>query len=205
MGETLTYQHARSLIRECDILLFKPQSLICRLWTRVLHSPYFHVALASWHNHILEYIEFNTRCGGETASLDTLMSLKRVSFDVYRPSTNRQTIYYNNYDNTVHIEQQLLHPRKITDRMRNLTGLPYGWLRIWWWITQVIPFTRLIYNMKTLINDRKKILHRVCASSVANCFSEENFDLVKQKADTYITPLDLSQSTSLNYLFTVTN
>ena len=88
--------------------------------------------------------------------------------------------------------------------MRKMTGLPYGWKRIWWIAQYKLPVLRFFYKIEHLVDDTStELIYPVCSTAVAYSFSKEGFDLVHNRADKATEPSDLSRSPLLQYLFTI--
>ena len=203
----LSFKEAKEHLQEGDVLLFKGRRLFSYFIKKASHSKYSHVGLASWHNGnigLWEIIEFRGFKGGRTASLEQIVKDKPGVIDVYRPSPQRIELSFDKYSGEIVTKTLECNYKNVTHRMRQLTGLPYGWLRIWWFLQWYIPFLRLIYNVNKIIEDKVgEIVYPVCSTSVSHSFSFDDFDLLKNRADDWTQPGDIALSTSLNYLFTL--
>ena len=203
----LKYADAKPLIREADVLLFRGNSIWSKIIRKFTQSPYSHAGLASWHNgsNLLELIEFKEWKGGRCVNLQRVVEEYRGQIDVYRPATFKQKWEFYPLNNYVAKRWIPLEPRKITNTMRKLTGLPYGWKRIWWFTKQKLIGLRLFYKESDIINDTVgKIVEPVCSTAVAHSFSTHNFDLVHNRADNWMEPNHIGMSPLLSYVFTLT-
>ncbi len=201
------FDEAKQLLHEGDVLLFKGRHFFSYFIKRASHSKYSHVGLASWHNGdkgIWEIMEFRGFRGGRTVSLEQIVKQKPGVIDVYRPSPQIISLECDEKTHDIITTTKECNYKNVTHRMRQLTGLPYGWKRIWWFMQWYIPILRLIYNVNDVIEDEVgEIVFPVCSTSVAHAFSFDDFDLIKNRADEWTQPGDIALSTSLNYLFTL--
>ena len=203
----ICYSEAKPLIHECDVLLFKGSSFWSKLIRKFSQSSYSHVGLASWHNGdgLLELIEFKEWKGGRSVNLGQVVKEYPGEIHVYRPSTFKQVWQYS--PTTHHVVKRWipLEPRKITNTMRKLTGLPYGWKRIWWFTKQKLIGLRLFYNEASIINDAVgEIVYPVCSTAIAYSFAANKFDLLHNRADNWMEPSHIGLSPLLSYVFTLT-
>jgi len=207
----LTYQEARPLIEEADVLLYNSKCWYSSFIKKAAKGRYSHVALASWHNGAnntksrLETIEFNgLRGGGATTMMSNLFPEFSNQIDIYRPNTYNEHRYFDTITKKIKSRYVPLNAKLITNTMRDLTGLPYGWRRILWFIRRNMFFFRLFYDIENLTSDElKPIIYPVCSTAIAYCFSVADFDLVHERADEWTEPSNLSLSPMLNYLFTI--
>ena len=206
---------ARFLIQEADVLLFRGDGYISRLVQRAGEGAYSHVALASWYNgkrdaSLLEVCEFREGKGGRTVNLTNAYSsqLEKGLIDVYRIGKPLYKTFYNEVTKKVEKNAIDFNAKGVTRYMRNLSGLPYGWAKIWWIMTHKLAFSRLFYNPSNYDDDSSVVdiqkIYPVCSTAVAACFSKYGYDLVPNRADEWVEPSDLSRSAILNYLFTLT-
>jgi len=207
----IPYVEARNLIKEADLLLYRSQCWYSDFIKKIGKGEYSHVGMASWHNgtpgveKILETIEFNGwRGGGATTQMSHLFPKYSEHIDIYRANTENEQMYYDKETKDIKSRFVKFDPKFVTNTMRNLTGLPYGWRRIWWFIKRNLFLFRFFYNIENLTSDEiKDIIYPVCSTSVAYCFSTAKFDLIHEKADEWTEPSDLARSSMLNYLFTI--
>jgi hypothetical protein len=203
------YDLAKNLLHEADVLLFREHGWPSYFLIRKMdHSLYNHVGLASRHNgenSIWENIEFRGFTGGRTVSLEEMVKQKTGIIDVYRPVPYRIELSYNVTENKVIRKKINCNYKGVTCCMRKLTGMSYGWRRIWWMVQWYIPGLRLFYYTDKIIDDEvENISFPICSSSVPYSFSYNNFDLLKNRADGWMKPGDIALSPYLNYLFTLT-
>jgi hypothetical protein len=87
--------------------------------------------------------------------------------------------------------------------MRILTGMPYGWKRMWWFAKRYLVGLRLFYDLEDLTSDEiEDIVYPVCSTAVSYAFSSYEYDLMKNKGDEWTKPSDVSESTLLHYICT---
>ena len=205
----IPYQEAKPLLQDADIFLFRNTAWYSWFIKRFTQGDYSHVAMVSWYNENgdreLELIEFHGfRGGGVIIAADSYFPQASNLIDVYRPSHQCDSIEYNTNTYIVESKTIPLDKKSVTHTMRKLTGMPYGWRRIWWFIKKYLVIIRLFYQEKDLTNDAiGDIIYPVCSTAVAYSFSKNNFDLIKNKADEWTTPSDISDSPRLHYLFTL--
>lgn len=195
-----TFEEAKNLIQEGDVLLFKGQALFSRLIKAASQSKYSHVALASWSPGytVLECIEFHEKSGGRSVNLATQLN---NPIDVYRAIPEFSTLEFV-HGKVISTTYQF-NGRKITDCMRKHTGLPYGWQRIVWLLRFHLIGFRLLSKDK---NDvlKKDLIYPVCSTAVSYCFHKHYVDLTHNRSNSNMEPADIARSPLLNYLFTVT-
>jgi len=195
-----TFDEAKNLIQEGDVLLFQGNALFSKLIQSVSQSKYSHVALASWSSSktVLECLEFHEKYGGRSVNLATQLS---VPIDVYRAVSEFSTLEF--LDNQVISIKHQFNGRDITDCMRKHAGLPYGWKRILWLLRFHLIGFRLFsrdYSDKL----KENLIYPVCSTAVAYCFHKNYVDLTHNRSDSRMEPADVARSPLLNYLFTVT-
>jgi hypothetical protein len=207
----ITWRDAKSLIEEADIFLFRGSAWYSWIIKKFTQSEYSHVALASWHNGVdgteklLELIEFHGfRGGGVVIDPDTYFPGESGLVDIYRPSDHYDFCWYNQDTRKVEQVTIKLFPKAVTHTMRRLTGLPYGWRRMWWFAKRYMAGIRLFYDLEDLTSDdTKDIVYPVCSTAIAYSFNHNCFDLMHNKGDEWTKPSDVSESTLLHYLFTI--
>ncbi len=196
-----TFDEAKDLIQEGDILLFQGQSLFSWLIKTASQSQYSHVGLASWVKNggpTLECIEFRENKGGRSVNLATQLS---VPIDIYRPINQFQTLELQ-HGQVITLDHKF-DGRTITNCMRQYTGLPYGWQRIIWLLRFHIIGFRLFTNGKSLDDNLSNLIYPVCSTAVAHCFHKHYVDLTHNRSNARMEPADIARSPLLNYLFTV--
>lgn len=214
----IKYDDALDYINEGDVLLFRGRGLISNLIQRAGDGNYSHVGLATWHNCVkrcekgtplLEVTEFSEGYGGRTTNLAVSYAhkLKDSLIDVYRAP---ETLTKLKFDSGTRQTLPTVIPfdgKAVTNCMRRMTGLPYGWWRIWEIAKRKLAITRVWYTGYDNSDDLKKAdfahVYPVCSSAVAACFSSIGYDLVANKADEWVEPSDVARSPLLNYLFTL--
>jgi hypothetical protein len=208
----LPYKEAKVLINEGDILLFRGTGWISKLIYTQTQTYYSHVALASWVNGRantedgrLECVEFREWRGGRSISLKRAVDDHRGRIDVYRPIPTFSKISFDQETKTTNLVKKDFNGRAVTDILRDLTGLPYGWKRIWWLIKYKLVGIRVfLIPIDTFIDDKvHDIVYPVCSTTVAYAFNINDYDLIYNRSDSYTEPGDIAKSPRINYLFTI--
>jgi len=205
----LPYDTAKSLIEEGDVLLFRGRGIVSYFIGRASESKYTHVGVASWHNGdggLLECVEFREGKGGRTVNLERVVNdLPDDTIDVYRPIPYWSRWHFNAVRNEAYTVRSEFNGKAVTNAMRKLTGLPYGWKRIWWIAKHKLMGFRLFYNVDDLMVDSLgEVIYPVCSTAIAYAFNKNGFDLINNRSDEWTEPADIAQSARLGYLFTLT-
>jgi hypothetical protein len=212
MKITLPYRgEARSLVREGDVLLFRGTGIASWFIRKAGEGAYSHVGLASWRGERLEIVEFREgnpfallvggNAGqGRAMPLSTQVEKFSNQIDVFRPSDTHE---YPDYDDDYHKIRyitKVFDGKKITDAMRNMVGLPYGWKQIVGFAKYNLFGLRLFYNTsrKILDDDYPSQNFPVCSTSVAMLFRRHYVDLVPNRSDNSTEPSDLARSALLH-------
>lgn len=202
------FKQAKNILKEGDVLLFRGSGIISDLIKIAGAGAYSHVAIASCVNDEWEAIEFREWLGGRSVNLHNYLldSFRDKSYiDVYR-STDIYTSLFFDYINKKFIRRKTkFDGKKVTQCMRNLTGLPYSYKRILM-ILQIKLFKlNLLKNIEKITNNTptKEVIYPVCSTVISHCFSKNGFGLLKNRSDEYMEPSDISRSPYLNYLFTL--
>ncbi len=219
----LTYQKAKPLINEADVLLFRGKGWVSFFIQKAAESPYSHVGVASWvngrHNTkdgILDCVEFREGKGGRAVNLEIQVNNLPGQIDVYRPIPSVTQWKFCPNPNFI-VKQQAevgqepfillrnnLDAKQVTDTMRRMTGLPYGWKRIWWLAKHKMVGFRLFTDVNSLMCDTlEDVVYPVCSTTVAYAFNKAGFDLIHNKCDQWTEPGDIARSARLSYLFTL--
>ena len=204
------YDEVEQLIKEGDVLLFRGQSWISKLLKISGEGVHTHVAIASWHNGdsefspILECVEFKEGKGGRSVNLKRQIMENDCLIDVYRPIPSFTNVTYNRDAQTIDIEEKPYNGKLVTNTMRQMTGLPYGWRRIIWIAQHKMLGLRLFYSKENLVDDTlKEMIYPVCSTAIAYSFSKHGYDLIKNKSDEWTEPSHIATSARLNYLLTL--
>ena len=204
------YDEVENLIEEGDILLFRGQGWISKLLKISAESVHSHVAIASWHNGssefppILECVEFKEGKGGRAVNLKRQVEYNDCLIDVFRPIPFMTTLKYDSDNSVVNVVREEFNGKLVTNTMRQLSGLPYGYKRIWWIAKHKMVGFRLFYSKEDLVNDEiQDIIYPVCSTAIAHSFSKHGYDLIKNKSDEYTEPGHIALSPRLGYLFTL--
>lgn len=218
MKISLSYLDALSLVQEGDVLLFRGSGITGALIQRAGEGQYSHVGIASWaQSKILECVEFregnplfrlifggNSGGGGRSVSLFNEVNKYPGRIDVYRPVEHFAIYSFDKKFKKVGYKRTKFDGYKVTQVMRSMTGLPYGWKRIYWMAKKKLAGLRLFYNMSDLVDDTvKDVIYPVCSTALAYSFSVNGYDLVNHRSDEYTEPSDFARSSRLSYLFTL--
>lgn len=205
----VSYSKAVGLLQEADVLLYRGTGPISYGIKKFTQGNYSHVALASSHksngDKIWSCVEFREWAGGRSTCLRHQVDKYPGRIDVYRAPDIQNFVYYSPVQDTVISGYNELNSKAITSMMLRMTGLPYGWSRIWWiFLNKALGF-RLLYSM-TKVTDDELVddVFPVCSTAVAMCYRlGSGIDLVKMRSDQYTSPNDIARSPALNYLFTL--
>jgi hypothetical protein len=205
---SVTFSQAKNLIKEGDILLFRTKGIISFFIKRAGEGQYSHAAMASAHrtngSFLWECVEFREGSGGRSVLLERQVQLRDELIDVYRPISPRIEISFSSETGEINETRKKFDGKAVTNLMRRMTGLPYGWKRFWWIAKNKLFGLRLLYSMSEITNDNiVDDIYPVCSTAVASCFSKTGFDLVKNRSDQATEPSDIARSTSIQYLFTL--
>lgn len=202
----LKYHQAENHLKEADVLLFRSTNFISRLISKAGEGIHSHVALVTKNggNGRWEAVEFKEWKGGRVIDLERYINSYKGEIDLYRSDGSYVKKWYSSHSNEVMTAVSKLDQRRITNCMRELTGLPYGWRRILWIAKHKMFLLRLFNNIEKIIEDMPgdEIVYPVCSTSIAHCFNKAGFDLVKNRSDEATEPADIARSCILNYLFT---
>ncbi len=215
------------LIYEADILQHRTTGVVSKFIKTFTEGEHSHSSMASWsHNgkDILEDIAFKEWKGGRTVNLEHIVSANPEGIDVYRVSSPI-TILKTSFDDenarldligerplrTVDRMDDILfetetlefNGREISNCMRKLTGLPYGYMRLWKIAKMKIPVLR--FFLKPDLDDEQSSdkVYPVCSSAIAACYRRHYVDLMHARPDSKTSPADLTRSPLLNYMFTI--
>lgn len=207
-----SYLEVKRYINEGDVLLFRGKGFLSKIIGSSTETPYSHVGLASWINGrantddgILECVEFREGSGGRSINLHQAVKKHDCCIDVYRPNpVFFSYIFDENNDKKIVLSQKEFDGKAVTNIMRKMTGLPYGWRRILWMFRHKLFMFRLFGNTNKLILDElNDMIYPVCSTAVAYSYNSNGYDLVKNRSDEWTEPGDIAKSTQLNYLFTL--
>jgi hypothetical protein len=216
----IPYQEAIKLLDEGDVLLFRGTTLVSKLIGAMTETPYSHVAVIGWANGnegIWKCIEFregsfiagmfnsNAAGGGRSINLQHVVEQYSGNIDVYRPIKVFDKIVFNPTSKKTRSYKKTFNGKKVTRIMEKMTGLPYGWRRIWWMIRHKLIFLRWFNSWKDDLNhdELQDIIYPVCSTAVAYAFNSNGYDLVHNRSDQWTEPGDIAKSPRLNYLFTL--
>ena len=187
------YQEALNQIKEADVLLFRGEGLISWLIKRYGSGVHSHVGIAHWDDDDLQCLEFREFKGGRAVSLKRVVENHPDNIDVFRVANSIEfgDVKYELTDEVAD---------GITDVMKGITGLPYGWKNFWKLGRHYLPFCRLAeQNVKD--DDPTNVF--VCSTAVAYGYRIAYVDPVPYLADSAVTPADLARSAIFQYKFTI--
>ena len=192
----IPYNDAIQQIKEADILLFRGRGIISWLIKRYGGGAHSHVGMAHWDGDNLECIEFREFKGGRAVSLKSQVETHPDNIDVFR-AAKRIMPGGPNEDNYALTEATA---GAITDTMKDITGLDYGWKNFWKLAKHYAPFCRLAeQNMK----DEEPNEVFVCSTAVTYAYRKNYLDPTPYLADSATTPADLARSALFSYQFTI--
>lgn len=218
----IPFNEAKCLLSEGDVLLFRNTKSWWSTFIRASgDSTYSHCALVSFtydnickvgegdkqeeNSPIIEATEFKEWLGGRSVNLERYIDCYGGEIDVFVPNKFHQKQNFDCNLRLIKTETIYLNGRKITNEMRRMTGLPYGWSRIWnLALRSFVTWRYLFSNEKDYSDELKDIIYPVCSNTIAYCFSKHYVDLLHEKADEYIVPGSLANSPILSYAFTLT-
>ena len=202
------YSEAKSLMREADVLLFRGRGVGSFLIKKMARGRHSHSAMVSWkygknENDVfvplfLECIEFREWKGGRTVSLATQIQEHSGTIDVFRPSRKIQ-LFDNEHLDGYWVD---LNPLEVTNCMRKMTGLPYGWSRIFK-LAKVHFLGLRLANTTNVDDEWVANTYPVCSTAVSRSLRKGYADPVHWLADSDTEPPDLARSSMLNYIFTL--
>ena len=199
----IPYSKAQYLINEGDILLFRGYGFISYWIKWASKGEYSHVGMASRNGNIVECVEFREFKGGRTINLLNYLQEMSGRIDVYRVSSSALTYTLDN-EYKVHKEVVRYNGRNVTNLMRGLTGLPYGWQRICLLAQHHLPIIRFFSSTKFEDKSENGSLYPVCSTAVAASIRKTYVDLMPNLSDFEMTPSDIGRSSLVHYLFTIT-
>jgi len=207
----LKFSEARQYLKEGDVLLFRGTGIVSFFIKRASEGKYSHVGVASAvgsnGSTIWECVEFREGKGGRTVNLEQYVKQHSGTIDVYRPKSEIKKAFFeqNKAKKWSYGEKVVAFNGKcVTNIMRRMTGLPYGWKRIWWMAKNKLPFLRLFLDTESVATDSPQdIIYPVCSTAVAYSFSRCGYDLVHHRSDQWTEPSDVARSSLLHYLFTL--
>src|SRR5690606_7858658 len=135
------FEQGKRYIQDGDILLFRSQGLIGWFISKYGNGIHSHVGMACWFGDQLECVEFREFKGGRIVSMNSQTS---SIIDVFRPvpTYNKIEGVLKDGQLEISIKQMNYNGKLAVNYMRNLTGLPYGWKRIWILAKRKIPVLR---------------------------------------------------------------
>lgn len=217
------YLKFKKHINEGDILLFRGKGIISKLVGASSETPYSHVGLASWVNGnsntnegILECVEFREGSllsglcgmsgsgGGQSVNLHQEVKKHPGIIDVYRPDPIFFSYDFDEIGESFILSQKEFDGKKVSVIMRRMTGLPYGWKRIWWMFKHRFITFKIFGDYNSLITDRlDDVVYPVCSTAIAYAFNSNGYDLVNNRSDQWTEPGDIAKSTRITYIGTL--
>ena len=205
----IPYIEADQLIEEGDVLLFRSTGFIASFIKGITQSEYSHVAIASRHNGNWEVVEFREWFGGRVIDFENYLKLSKESkteIDIYRPCPHFSKLVFNKETKEVEYSKVKYNGKEITSCMRDFTGLPYSYKRIWLILKIHLFRIHVLNNLDKITNElpSKELIYPVCSTIAAHCFAKKGYPIIKNKSDQYTEPAHFATSPRLNYLFTPT-
>lgn len=202
------FSDARGLLEPCDVLLFRGRSPLSRMISGYTGSFYTHAAVADKFPlddtpNYCEILQFREGKGGVISSLWREVEKYSGRIDVYRPEKTTSLYRFNPETKEITTEKIEFSPNRVLMAMRKLSGLQYGYWRIFLFWLRVAPFVRIFrIKKRPLFWKVDEIKLPVCSTSVAWAFAKTGYFLTAQDPN-WTTPGDLGRSPRLSYLFTL--
>jgi hypothetical protein len=182
----VSYQQARHLVRDSDLLLFRRRGLIS-IAGRGDHS---HAAKAAWWGDDLFCLEVREWHGGRAVTLSSQVRRFPARIDVYQANPQER---WPEYDR-----------RAATSVMRRLAGCGYGYAGVLAASLLHLPLVRLVARADVRdgeLSGRPPFCSQACAMSDR---VGGGVDPVSHLADRMTLPADLARSPFYKYQFTLT-
>ena len=197
----VSFEEAKSLIEEADLLLFRAGGFPSIGWgiTRYTGGKHSHVALAHYDDDELYCVEQREFKGGRSVLLESQIQNRPI--DVYRASPEIM-IPHRNGDLTW--KKKYLDDatkKRITKTALKITGSDYGWSNIWGIFKGYAPGFRLLKTNKNGDEDIAKAY--VCSTVPVYSYRINYYDPCPNLSDARTTPTDLAQSALFHYMFTI--
>jgi hypothetical protein len=217
------YNEIKKYINEGDVLLYRGSTFVSRLISTSSGTPYSHVGVASWvdgnsntEDGILECVDFREgfllaglfglsgNDGGRSVNLNQQVKKFPGQIDVYRPNPVFFSYFFDEITKEFTLIEKQFDGKAVTRIMRRMTGLPYGWKKIWWMIKYKLWILDLFKDKDSLICDTlEDIVYPVCSTVTSYAFNQPGFDLVHNRSDEWTEPGDIAKSSGLNYWTTL--
>lgn len=192
-----------NLLREGDVLLYRGTGIISRSIQKLSRGRYSHASVASKNRGLWEAVQFREFKGGIAVNLKNDVSQSNSVIDVYRPVPYFSRLILDEETGKTDLERVKFDGHAVTDCMRQLTGLPYGYNRIVFLARYYLRFWRDWTELSTDDTVADDIVYPVCSTVLSHCFSKKNFDLLKNRSDDFMSPSDFALSPRLNQLFSI--
>jgi hypothetical protein len=206
----LPYKEVKRHINTGDVALFRGQGWISHIISSQTDTTYSHVGVLSWSNGdantdegMLELTEYREGFGSRTVNIENEVKRLPNTIDIYRPVPYFTSLHFNPETKEVGLTRRAFDGKAVTRVARKMTGLPYGWKRIWWMVKNKLVFFRFM-SKESLMSDKiRDVVYPVCSTATAYWFNYNGFDLINNKADEWTEPGHIAMSPRLNYLFTL--
>lgn len=206
----LPLDKCQHLIEDGDVILFKMPSFPSVGWFvgKITGSQYSHVAIAEKTEKGINCIEYKEFAKSRIYSLTNYIKEGKI-VDIYRSSQILSLPYLDSppviNGHKPHIKYSNLYftpgiRKKIVNEAKGLIGKNYGYINIIKIFLTLIPFIRFFTN-KSDINITPK--NMVCSTLVEYCYRKYWIELNSSISDSFVTPGDISNSSVLLYLFTI--
>ena len=209
----ISYENAKKLIKEADILLFRARPFPNIGWWigKYTKSIYSHTALAHWENDTLYAVEFKEFKGGRIHPMDLYVTQKDgKNIDVFRTVDTVICPYIETINNENWVAYKELN--FTNDKAIEITSTAkdtvkkigkYSYWTIWQMFKTYVPIIRL--RTKIAKNGEPDPKNFVCSTLVTYTYRKHFIDPVPFLSDEYTTPGDLARSAIFSYIFSISN
>lgn len=212
----IKYSEAKRYIQTGDVLLFTGTSLVSYLLQIVGEGYFSHAAMTIVNKEIengvqsitVDAIEFREWIGSRIINLENYVKQNSGQIHVFRPVQEYHECVYDCKKREISSRVVKYNPELLIKEFKALTGLPYGWYRIWYLAKYHMTLLRLFFGIDNKSKDdtlEKEDYYPVCSTIVARLFQKYYTDLVKYRSNYRTEPSDISRSPILSYLFTLTH
>jgi len=213
----LGFPESKKHLQDGDVLLFRGERIMSKMIAGITSSPYSHVGVVkriedkdgAVYLQLVEFREGLFGGGGRAIDLERVVAADSGRIDVYRFSNVFIDCVFNAEDREIKTELRNFDGHRVVRNLERLTGLPYSWKTIIciyaWKIPVLRCFLRCLKKGYTEdCIDNYRLSRFVCSTAVDYAFRLAGFPLVQNKNTNYVDPSDVSRSSNLHYLFTLT-
>lgn len=206
----LSLENAANLVDNADVILFHAPPFPRVGWWigRYTLNKYSHTALAFVKDGVVYCLEMREFKGGRVYPLSNYIE-DGYSIDIFRTSQKLKIPYIEsppviNAEKPIIVYQELEFTANVKERILQdaLTIIDnnYGYANVIKIFLTFVPFIRLFTHKDTPQKNPKSF---VCSTLVDFCYYKNWVDLCYGINSSYVTPADISNSSILNYLFTI--